>query len=75
MAYFSNGCEGMDYMDEHCNDCVHDPGCKVLLAHQLHNYKECNNPESILHILIPRLEDGSNGACGMYHQRSEGDCP
>ena len=76
MAYFSSGTEGMDYVDAHCDDCAHYPGCTVLLAHELYNYEECNKPDSILHLLIPRSEDKlRNEACTMHHKRVEGDCP
>ena len=60
MGYFSNGTEGMDYEAKWCDRCIHQngldgkSGCAVLLAHSLHKYRECNNKESILHLLIPR---------------------
>lgn len=67
MAYFSNGAEGMIYEDHYCAHCVHCDGCAVWMAHKIHNYKESNNPESILHMLIPRSEDGlSNEQCAMF---------
>lgn len=67
MAYFSNGTEGMDYEDRYCRKCVHEMGCVVWLAHLLKNYEECNNKNSILHILIPRSEDGlTNEECRMF---------
>lgn len=37
-----------------------------MLAHLLHNYEECNNSNSILHILIPRDENGDNKKCLMF---------
>jgi hypothetical protein len=74
MAYFSNGIEAMDYASWHCDDCVHYPGCSVLLAHELYNYDECNKPDSILHLLIPRSEDKlCNEDCTMWHKRVKGD--
>jgi hypothetical protein len=76
MGYFSNGTEGDLYEAEFCANCVHrdgpdGSGCAVMLAHALHNYKECNNPDSILHLLIPQghPEKGGrwNEQCTMFH--------
>lgn len=64
MGYFSNGSEGMDWEAQNCTCCVHEQECAVLEAHLLHNYDECNNAESILHMLIP-YENGVNGKCLM----------
>jgi hypothetical protein len=72
MGYFSNGTEGMDYQEQWCRRCVHDVNqdCPVWLAHLIHNYKECNNPDSILHLLIPRSEDKcSNLKCGLFIEK------
>lgn len=74
MGYFSNGTEGLWYEETYCLRCVHSnqgdpdgPGCAVWLAHQLYNYDECNNEESILHLLIPLTKDGlSNEQCKMF---------
>jgi len=67
MGYFSNGAEGADYQEKYCVNCIHYEGCAVWVAHLLHSYDECNNKDSILHILIPRSEDGlSNERCRMY---------
>ena len=70
MGYFPNGTSGMDYEETYCGTCAHqkvdDGGCMVWLAHMLHNYDECNNPNSILHLLIPRDDDGNNEKCLMY---------
>lgn len=70
MGYFSNGTEGISYQDEYCSRCVHDDpdkGCPVWFLHMLHNYKECNNQESFLHILIPRSKDKcGNEECSMF---------
>ena len=73
MGYFSNGTEGMMYEEEYCSKCAHQPDidngldCAVLEAHAIYNYKECNNPDSILHILIPRNDDDCyNGKCKMF---------
>lgn len=69
MGYFSNGTEGDLYESEYCSRCIHsqkEGGCAVMLAHMLHNYKECNNEDSILHLLIPRDEKGFNKQCEMF---------
>jgi len=76
-AYFSNGTEGMDYEAQYCARCVHQPenpddgGCPVLLAHMLYNYRDCNDTDSILHLLIPRKPDGRNDQCAMFYERNE----
>lgn len=73
MGYFPNGSAGDWYEATYCRRCVHDDaenGCPVMLAHVLHNYEECNRPESILHILIPRDDRGFNQQCGMFHERN-----
>lgn len=75
MGYFSNGSEGEGYIEEWCSRCEHwdEGGCPVWLAHTIHNYAECNNKESILHMLIPR-EGFGNGRCGMFIEaRASGD--
>lgn len=72
MAYFSNGSEGDDYAARYCERCVHEEGCPVWLAHMLHNYRDCNDADSILHILIPRTADGlGNEQCGLFHAKLE----
>lgn len=68
MGYFSNGTEGMAYEERWCSRCIHrddETGCAVMLAHNLHNYDECNNPASILHMLIPR-NGIENEQCEMF---------
>ena len=67
MGYFSNGAEGMDYQEEWCVRCVHDTneGCAVWLAHLCYSCEQCNDPESILHILIPRTGI-ENDKCKMF---------
>ena len=74
MGYFSNGTEGDIYYAAHCMKCVHEAdGCHVWLLHLIHNYDECNKPNSFLHKLIPRSKDGlSNERCAMFHQKPEG---
>jgi hypothetical protein len=67
MGYFSNGSEGADYEAQWCDRCLHQETCAVWLAHLVSNYKECNNPNSILHMLIPQSADGlSNERCRMF---------
>ena len=71
MGYFSNGTEGEIYEDAYCSRCIHNdasgPYCPVLALHKLHNYDECNKPDSFLHVLIPRSKDGlSNERCTMF---------
>lgn len=69
MGYFSNGSEGHDYEDRYCSRCVHYENCAILNAHFLYNYAECNNPESILHMLIPRTKNGlGNGQCKLFYE-------
>lgn len=72
MGYFSNGAEGEFYEEMYCNRCVHqkpdDGGCVVWFLHLLRNYEDCNNPDSPLHVLIPRSAGGlSNEQCRMFH--------
>lgn len=71
MAYFSNSTEGLDYQEQYCNKCLHnmvDESCPVWEAHLIYNYQECNNPDSILHFLIPRSKDKlSNEQCRMFY--------
>ena len=71
MAYFSNGTEGMAYEEQWCSRCVHygddGCGCAVLNAHAICNYNECNNEQSILHMLIPRTKNRlGNERCRMF---------
>jgi len=66
MGYFSNGTEGDMYEAEWCNNCVHYDQCAVWLLHMLHNYDECNNGNSFLHVLIPRDSNGRNLKCEMF---------
>ena len=78
MGYFSNGTEGMAYQEAYCERCVHwpkdpaDGGCAVWLAHLMRNYDDCNDKRSVLHVLIPRSEDGlRNEQCKLFHERRE----
>jgi hypothetical protein len=72
MGYFSNGIEGDRYEETYCINCVHYANfdvekeeCAVLEAHLLYNYDECNNPKSILDVLIPRGKY-ENEKCRMF---------
>ena len=77
MAYWSNASEGFDYEERYCSRCVHnreENPCAVLVAHMIHNYDEANNKGSILHILIPRTENGlANDECRMFWPRAGSD--
>ena len=69
MAYFSNGTEGAIYQERYCSRCWHDRDgvCPIIAAHLVYNYDECNKKSSILHILIPRSENGiGNEECLMF---------
>ncbi len=54
MAYFSNGSEGMDYMETYCFRCrnwrdeqgIGTEGCYVMDLHSLWNYEACRGKES-----------------------------
>lgn len=72
MGYFSNGCEGMDYEERYCRQCVHTEGCAVLELHMMYNYDECNKKDSMLHVLIPRDEKGFNQKCTMFYEKQKG---
>lgn len=74
MGYFSNGTEGELYYEHYCARCIHDDEengkyCSIWSLHLLHNYKECNNKESMLHVLIPRNKGGFNEICTMFVER------
>jgi len=72
MGYFSNSSEGEAYERTYCAHCRHqndEQGCPVMLAHLIHGYADCNNPDSILHLLIPRTPDGHNAECGLFLPR------
>jgi len=69
MAYFPNGTAGDMYRERYCDKCKHDKDdkCPIWLAHLLHNYDECNNDDSILHMLIPMTKDGLRATeCFFY---------
>lgn len=73
MAYFPNGTSGMYYEEQYCIRCVHDSeerGCPIMLAHNLYNYRDCNDDNSILHLLIPR-EGIDNLECTMFWPKDE----
>ena len=57
------------YEAEHCSQCLHatdEAGCAVMMAHRLKNYDECNNEDSILHMLIPKDDKGFPQICRMF---------
>jgi len=72
MGYFSNGDAGEAYEAAYCARCIHGPKrtdklCAVWALHFMHNYDECNKPESFLHVLIPRSGDRlGNEECAMF---------
>jgi hypothetical protein len=69
MGYFPNGTAGADYYEQYCVRCVHDKdeSCPIWNAHLIHNYDECNNEDSILHMLIPLAKDRlGNDACLLF---------
>ena len=73
MGYFPNGTSADMYEREYCSRCVHeddDKGCPVMTAHLTYNYAQCNDKDSILHILIPRDKDGWNEQCRMFIERT-----
>lgn len=72
MGYFPNGTAGQMYEDQWCSKCIHRDGpCVVMIAHDLHNYDQCNDKDSILHLLIPRDEKGFNEQCKMFHEHQK----
>lgn len=89
MGYFSNATEHDLWSIENCNKCENnytlDPespdyhtakNCPIQYAHLIKNYDDCNNPESILHLFIPRSKDGcGNEQCAFFiqAQKKEGD--
>ena len=70
MGYFSNGTEGDLYEAKYCSRCVHGPmnesPCTVWFLQLMNNYAECNNADSMLHVLIPREKPVGNGQCTMF---------
>jgi hypothetical protein len=76
MAYFANGTEGDLYEGQYCAHCRHsdqETMCPVMMLHMIHNYAECNKPDSFLHVLIPR--DGiGNAECSMFLTRDGSRC-
>jgi hypothetical protein len=68
MGYFPNGTSGCMYEEQYCIHCLHEGDCAVWEAHMLRNYDECNNKDSILHLLIPRDAKGFNEKCKMFFE-------
>lgn len=73
MGYFANGTEGESYQARYCCNCLHDQStCTIWYLHMMHNYAECEKPDSWLHELIPRSKDGcDNERCVMFIQKPE----
>jgi hypothetical protein len=71
MGYFANGSEGESYRERYCDRCINDRfnDCPIWNEHLENNYKECNNPASLLHRLIPRGESGENLQCKMFVEK------
>ena len=73
MGYFSNGTEVIIYEEKYCERCVHlhpEHGCPALDAHYEWNYEECNNPNSILHKIIPR-RGTENRKCYFFKEKKQ----
>lgn len=71
MGYFPNGTSGTLYEVEFCERCIHGNGkCAVWFAHMMRNYDECNNKDSILHMLIPLDKNGHNMKCLMFRDKA-----
>ena len=76
MGYFPNSTAAEIFQSSNCYHCVHNPidedddGCAVWGAHMAYNYDECNNPDSILHWLIPKDEN----KCNMFHASDPQRC-
>lgn len=73
MGYFSNGREGLAYEAAFCDRCVHmhpEHSCPCWDIHMLENYHECNNPDSVLHKMIPQTKDGlGNEQCNFFTEK------
>ena len=75
MGYFPNGSSGSDYQAKWCERCIHDNPekdiyCPIWTLHLIHNYEECNKPNSFLHTLIPLSKDKlGNERCTMFVER------
>lgn len=60
------------YEDQWCSKCIHRDGpCAVMIAHDLFNYAQSNDKDSILHILIPLDDKGYNEKCKMFHEHQK----
>lgn len=76
MGYFPNGSSFDAFEEDLCSRCLHHQDCAVLDAHLLKNYDECNNADSILHILIPQTKDKlGNEKCRMFLLDPNADAP
>jgi hypothetical protein len=73
MGHFSNSAEGVIYVEQYCENCVHykldndtqTEGCPVMDAHILYGYSQKDAAERILDMLIPR-KGAYNGDCSMF---------
>jgi len=81
MGYFSNGSQGEAYQAYYCYRCLNwqdkgdgrGEGCAIWDAHLLTNYTQHKNEavESILSVLIPRVEGGENAQCAQFIERKD----
>jgi hypothetical protein len=79
MGYFSNGTQGGFYNEEYCFHCAHwqydvetdTEGCPVWDAHINSDQREMAETDSLLHLLIPRGQDGQNLECAMFLSKSK----
>lgn len=71
MGYFANDTEYQIYAERWCYKCKHFPDCTILDLHYIHNYLECNNEASFLHVFIPRNKEDDNEKCAMFIEDSK----
>lgn len=78
MGYFSSGCEGADWQDRWCRQCVHygpedGPGCCIWGLHLNWNYSQYDETEvgktqkAALDALIEELP-GGDMRCKLFHE-------
>ena len=76
MAYFANGTESGLYFDQYCQRCIHagtadrNENCALWDAQMIYHEREAGKPGSILHLLIPRDDQGKNLQCRLFMPRS-----
>jgi hypothetical protein len=82
MGHFSNGSEGMMYLEQYCMNCRnwhedenHDePGCPIWDLHLMHNGLACW--QEALDFFIPLSENGlENLQCKMFLSLETPDLP